>query len=52
LAIREGVDNSYVSRMINLTLLPPWTIAAILDDLLPDDAILFDMAVAPPLVWE
>lgn len=52
LAIREGVDNSYVSRMINLTLLPPWTIAAILDDLLPDDAILFDMAVAPPLVWK
>lgn len=51
LAAREGVDNSYVSRMINLTLLPPWTIAAILDDRLPDDAILFDMAVDPPLVW-
>lgn len=52
LATREGVDNSYVSRMINLTLLPPWTIAAILDDTLPDDAILFDMAVDPPLVWK
>ncbi|MDA8327562.1 MAG: LacI family transcriptional regulator [Betaproteobacteria bacterium] len=51
LANREGVDNSYVSRMINLTLLPPWTVAAILDDTLPDDAILFDMAVDPPLVW-
>lgn len=52
LAAREGVDSSYVSRMINLTLLPPWTIAAILDDALPDDAILFDMAVDPPVVWE
>jgi hypothetical protein len=41
LAAREGVDNSYVSRMINLTLLPPWTVAAILDDI----------AVDPPLVW-
>lgn len=51
LAAREGVDNSYVSRMVNLTLLPPWTIAAILDDTLPDDAILFDMAVDPPVVW-
>lgn len=51
LAAREGVDNSYVSRMVNLTLLPPWIIAAILDDTLPDDAILFDMAVDPPLVW-
>ena len=52
LATREGVDNSYVSRMVNLTMLPPWTIAAILDDTLPDDAILFDMAVDPPLVWK
>ncbi len=52
LAAREGVHNSYVSRMINLTLLPPWTVAAILDDTLPDDTILFDLAVDPPLVWE
>ena len=51
LAAREGVDNSYVSRMINLTLLPPWTIAAILDDTSPDYGILFDMAVDPPVVW-
>jgi hypothetical protein len=52
LAAREGVGNSYVSRMVNLTMLPPWTIAAILVDTLPDDTILFDMAVDPPLVWE
>ncbi len=51
LAIREGVDNSYVSRMINLTLLPPWTVKAILDDKMPDDTVLFDLAVEPPMVW-
>ena len=51
LAIREGVDNSYVSRMINLTLLPPWTVAAILDDTLPNHITLFDLAVDLPLVW-
>ena len=51
LATREGVDNSYVNRMINLTLLPPWTIAAILDDKMPDDSVLFELAVKPPVVW-
>ncbi len=51
LAAREGVDNSYVSRMINLTLLPPWTVAAILDDTLPNHITLFDLAVDLPLVW-
>jgi hypothetical protein len=51
IAIREGVGNSYVSRMINMTTLSPYVVAAILDDLLPNDAILFDMAVDPPLVW-
>ncbi|WP_035384467.1 hypothetical protein [Ferriphaselus sp. R-1] len=52
LAAREGVDNSYVSRMVNLTLLPPWIIAAILDDSLPEDVLLFDMAVDPPALWD
>ena len=52
LAAREGVDNSYVSRMINLTLLPPWTVAAILDDTLPNNITLFDLAVDPPALWE
>lgn len=51
LATREGVDNSYVSRMINLTLLPPWTVTAILDDTLPNYITLFDLAVDPPVVW-
>ena len=51
LANREGLDNSYVSRMINLTLLPPWTVTAILDDTLPNHITLFDLAVDPPVVW-
>ncbi|KRH78588.1 hypothetical protein FERRO_15790 [Ferrovum sp. JA12] len=52
LASREGVDNSYVSRMINLTLLSPWTVAAILDDTLPNHITLFDLAVDPPALWD
>ncbi len=51
LAAREGLDNSYVSRMINLTMLPPWTVAAILDDTLPDNITLLELAADPPLVW-
>ncbi len=35
IATREGIDNSYVSRMVNLTTLAPDIIAAILDDTLP-----------------
>ena len=49
---REGVDNSYVSRMINLTCLAPDIVAAILDDTLPDHVTLFDLAVDPPRLWE
>ena len=52
IADREGVDNSYVSRMINLTCLAPDIVAAILDDTLPDHVTLFDLAVDPPRLWE
>ena len=52
IAAREGVDNSYVSRMVNLTTLAPDLVAAILDDALPDHLTLFDIAVDPPAVWE
>ncbi|MGC2457144.1 MAG: hypothetical protein WA435_04020 [Gallionellaceae bacterium] len=51
LATREGVDNSYVSRMINLTALAPDIIAAILDDTLPDNITLFELAADPPVLW-
>jgi hypothetical protein len=52
IARREGVDNSYVSRMVNLTTLAPDIVAAILDDALPNHISLFDLAVDPPLLWE
>ena len=49
---REGVDSSYVSRMVNLTTLAPDIVAAILDDALPNHITLFDLAVDPPALWE
>lgn len=52
IAAREGVDNSYVSRMMNLTVLAPDIVAAILDDTLPGHVTLFDLAVDPPALWE
>ena len=52
IAMREGVDSSYVSRMVNLTTLAPDLVAAILDDALPDHLTLFDIAEDPPALWE
>lgn len=52
IAAREGVDSSYVSRMVNLTTLAPDIVAAILDDVLPNHITLFDLAVDPPVLWE
>ena len=52
IAAREGVDNSYVSRMVNLTTLAPDIVAAILDDTLPGHITLFDLAVDPPALWD
>jgi hypothetical protein len=52
IAKREGIDNSYVSRMLNLTTLAPDIVAAILDDALPNHLTLFDIAVDPPSLWE
>ena len=47
----EGLDNSYISRMVNLTTLAPDIIEAILDDQLPPTVTLFDLAVDPPRLW-
>lgn len=52
IAAREGVDNSYVSRMVNLTTLVPDIVDAILQNVLPDQLTLFDIAVDPPALWE
>ena len=48
IAAREGIDNSYVSRMVSLTTLAPDIVAAILGDTLPNHITLFDLAVDPP----
>ena len=48
---KEKVDSSYVSRMVNLTLLAPDIVAAILDDALPQGISLFDLAVDVPVGW-
>jgi len=52
IASLEGVDNSYVSRMVNLTTLAPDIVDAILQNELPDHLTLFDLAVDPPALWE
>lgn len=52
IAEREGIDNSYVSRMVNLTTLAPDIVAAILENALPDHLTLFEIAVDPPWLWE
>jgi len=51
IAERENIDNSYVSRMVNLTCLSPDIVTAILEDELPDNITLFELAVDPPLLW-
>lgn len=52
IAKRVGVDNSYVSRMVNLTLLAPDIVHATLEDTLPEHITLFDLAVDPPVLWD
>jgi hypothetical protein len=51
IAKREGLDNSYVSRMVNLTTLAPDIVEAILDDTLPDNITLLELAADPPVLW-
>ena len=52
IALKEGVDNSYISRMVNLTTLAPQIVTAILDETLPDNITLFELAVNPPMLWD
>jgi hypothetical protein len=51
IAERENIDNSYVSRKVNLTCLSPGFVAAILEDELPDNITLFEFAVDPSPLW-
>ncbi|MHA6848816.1 LacI family transcriptional regulator [Ralstonia syzygii] len=52
LADREKIDRSYVSHMINLTTLAPDIQAAILNETLPEEVALFDLAADTPQCWE
>ncbi|MCI0562772.1 MAG: hypothetical protein MN733_30185, partial [Nitrososphaera sp.] len=52
IASKEGVDSSYVSRMVNLTTLAPDIVAAIFDETFPPDMTLFELAVDPPDLWK
>jgi hypothetical protein len=41
-----------VSRMVNLPPLAPEIVAAILDETLPPEVTLFELAAGTPVVWE
>lgn len=47
IATKDQVDSSYVCRT-----LAPKIVAAILDETVPPDVTLFDLAVDPPALWE
>lgn len=51
IAGREGTNHSYIARHINLTLLAPEIVAAILDETLPAGLQLMDLAINPPMPW-
>lgn len=51
IAERENIDFSYVSRMINMTMLSPDLTEAILDDTIPDLTV-EEIAIAPPDLWD
>jgi hypothetical protein len=52
IARRERVDGSYVSRRVNLTTLAPDIVAAILEETLPSEVTLFELAAGTPVLWE
>jgi len=52
LAEKEGMDRAYVSRLVNLTMLAPDIVAAILDETLPPEITLFDLASGTPSLWD
>jgi len=51
-AERKGIENSYASRMVNLTTPAPDIVVAILGNALPSHFTLFDLAVDPPALRE
>ena len=51
IASREGTNHSYVARHINLTLLAPDIVAAILDETLSEGVRLHALSINPPALW-
>lgn len=51
IARREGTNHSYVARHINLTLLAPEIVTAILDETLPEGVQLLLLSINPPMLW-
>jgi hypothetical protein len=51
IARREEIDDSYVSRMVNLTTLAPDIVAAILDEALSPEVARFALAAGTPVLW-
>lgn len=52
IARKERVHSNYVRRMVNLTILAPDIVAAILDESPLPNLMLFGLAVDPPRLWE
>jgi len=52
IARREGVDASYVSRMVNLSNLAPDIVAAIQYETLAPEVTLFELAAGTPVLWD
>lgn len=52
IAVLEGIDNSYVSRVVNLTTMAPDIVEVVLEHVMPDHLTLLDIAVDPPALWE
>ncbi len=51
-AEREGMDRANLSRMVNITSLAPDIVTAILDETLPSEVTLFDLASGTPMLWD
>jgi len=52
IARREGTNHSYIARHINLTVLAPEIVAAILEERLPEGVQLLMLAINPPILWD
>ena len=52
IAVLEGIDNSYVSRVVNLTTMAPDIVEVVLEHVMPDHLTLLDIAMDPPALWE